>query len=75
MTQDIQNKMEFLVRQTTEAPPVGALADNLSLPTNFPIDESDSGPDIPPPPKIRKSILHFYFNKIISACALVAALS
>ena len=56
MTQDIQNKIEFLTRGTNETAPVGALADNVSLPTNYPADESDSGPDEPLPPKIRKFI-------------------
>ena len=64
MTQDIQNKIEFLTRGTSEAAPVGALADNVSLPTNYPADESDSGPDEPAPPKISKFISSSTKSKI-----------
>ena len=53
MTQDICDKIEYLTRGTTEAAPVGALADNVSLPAKLP-DEEDSEPDKPPKPKIRK---------------------
>ena len=58
MTTDIQNKIEFLTRGTTEAQTIGVLSDqNIDLPANYPADDSDSGPDEPPPPKISKLLL------------------
>ena len=66
MTQDICDKIEHLTRGTTEAAPVGSLADNISLPAKLP-DEEDSGPDEPPRPKIRKYNFKFglTFNLLI----------
>ena len=53
MTQDICDKIEYLTRGTTETAPVGALADNISLPANL-LDEEEFGPDKTPKPKISK---------------------
>ena len=54
MTDDILKRLEKLTRGTTEAAPIGILAENLSLPTNVGGEDSDSDldPYKDPPKKI-----------------------